>query len=303
MSADLDNPYAPLSRSRRGTPLLVGGVLLGAVFLKSWDGLIEPGAKLPMLNAAGRASQIVVELALTAACFEAWTLQLVHKLLIALFSGFAFYATYLALIGAESCGCFGPVKVHPGWTIALDVFVLWLLLFKWPSSTDLVRPSILKYWHRWTTAFVMMLIPATALLIMRQPTVVASGGNLASAGGLVILEPELWIGRALPILDEIDVGHELARGDWVLLLYHHDCPQCQEALPRYLSLAEQMEVEHQRRRIAVVETPPFAAEGLQTSSTAALKGRLSDHREWFVQTPVEITLKDGNVTHVRHTLD
>jgi hypothetical protein len=300
LSADLENIYAPPSRSWRGTPLLVGGVLLGAVFLKSWEGLIVPGAKLPML---GRAGQLVVELALAAACLAAWPLPLVRKLLIALFSGFALYATYLALIGAESCGCFGPVKVHPGWTIALDVVVLWLLLFKWPSSTDLVRPSILKYCRRWTAAFLAMAIPATALLIMRQPTVVASGSNLASAGELVILEPESWIGRALPIIDEIDVGHELARGDWLLLLYHHDCPQCQEALPRYLGLAEQLNSDHQQRRIAVVETPPFAAGGLQGSSTAALKGRLSDRREWFVQTPVEITLKDGDVTHVRHTLD
>src|SRR5690606_34159712 len=64
-----------------------------------------------------------------------------------------------------------------------------------------------------------------ALLVRYADTRTASADDLrAATGGLVILEPEKWIGKPLPIADWIDV--DLSTGDWIVLLHRHDCPAC-----------------------------------------------------------------------------
>jgi hypothetical protein len=88
---------------------------------------------------------------------------------------------------------------------------------------------------------------------------------------------------------KINVGE----GRWILLLYHHDCPHCQEALPQYERLAANQSVVGSDQRVALVETPPFE------SATPHIEGifhaRLTDAHEWFVQTPVEIQVENGIV--------
>jgi hypothetical protein len=49
--------------------------------------------------------------------------------------------------------------------------------------------------------------------------------------------------------------------------------------------------------IALVEVPPFG--DFHPGEAACIYGRLSDDREWFVQTPVEIKLRDGIVSAVK----
>jgi hypothetical protein len=304
VSSAFENSFRLAKNSWGATPLLVGGLLLFAALLKSWDGLIDPAATRPLLSAVFRAAVILVELGLSAACFGFLPLGGLRTLLILIFTSFAGYAVYMSMTGADSCGCFGPVKLHPAWTVLLDIGVLGFLLFRWPTPENSGgSSSLLDQWRRWAIAFLAMVIPAVALLLARQPQVIASGEVLADAGGLVILEPESWIGRTLPILEEINIGPQVAQGEWVVLLYHHDCPKCQEALPLYLDRAKQWDAEERQAHVAVIETPPFAANGSQGFDSVPLQGRLSDEREWFVQTPVEITLEDGVVTHVRDTFD
>jgi hypothetical protein len=48
-----------------------------------------------------------------------------------------------------------------------------------------------------------------------------------------VLEPANWIDKELPILDYIDIGGPLMKGTWLVLLYHHDCPDCARAVPMY----------------------------------------------------------------------
>jgi len=101
-----------------------------------------------------------------------------------------------------------------------------------------------------------------------------------------MLQPETWIGKPLPIAEYIDA--DLSSGDWTILLHRHDCPEFQEAVPRYEDLAYQ-------RNIAIVEMPPYNSE--LVADGPALHARLPDDREWFVQTPVEIQLDDGIVVN------
>ncbi len=46
-----------------------------------------------------------------------------------------------------------------------------------------------------------------------------------------VLEPGEWAGKELPILEHIDIGDRLKAGNWLVLLYHYDCPGCAEAIP------------------------------------------------------------------------
>lgn len=279
-------------------PLVVGALLASSAFLKAWDGSGARTAGVELTYAL-----IVVEMALAAACFAGFQPRKVRWLLLTLFACFASYATYLLTTGAESCGCFGAVTVPPAWTLALDLVIL-TLLWKWrPQQAAPQEPASAAYgWIKWSVAYAIMILPATIVFLARQPTALTSEDSLADVSGIVILEPETWVGRPLPIASEVDVGDKLATGEWLVLLYHHDCPKCLEATPRYRQRAEQLAHESNACRVALIETPPHAEHSPAHRDAPCLEGRLSDQREWFVQTPVEITLKDGRVVGVRKEL-
>lgn len=215
----------------------------------------------------------------------------------ALFTGFAGYTLYLALHGAESCGCFGPLKVHPWWTFGLDLaVVVGLLLSKSTpepqrEGQESIVPSLPLAGRRRILAGLLGMGVLGVTLLFRfvdRPSASAEGVSTTS-NGLVILEPEKWTGRPLPIADSLDV--DVKEGDWTILLHRHDCPVCEEVVPKFEERADRGE------RIALIEVPPYGE--VQQHSRACRYGRLNDRREWFVQTPVELQLHEGIVTEVQ----
>lgn len=163
----------------------------------------------------------------------------------AFFTGFSLIALNQALSGAESCGCFGQVKVNPWITFAMDVLLaagLWV----WPPGRD---PVI-----RWPRVGLMPRVGivsavaavALGLSLWRLPRPVPAGedgepSGLLQAGSLTILEPGRWIGRALPLMAEIDIGQRLQSGRWVAVLHQAHCSTCREALPFYEAQARAAE--------------------------------------------------------------
>jgi hypothetical protein len=119
-------------------------------------------------------------------------------------------------------------------------------------------------------------------------------GSLGANGSVVLLEPEKWAGRPLPILGHIDVADRISAGSWTVVLYHHDCSTCLDLLPQLESKARS------GRKIALIEMPPYAPEGQSpvSRSSVCLRGRLSDQRDWFATTPVVMSLAEGRVTAV-----
>jgi hypothetical protein len=111
--------------------------------------------------------------------------------------------------------------------------------------------------------------------------------------GLVILEPEEWIGQELPISKYLEPTIETSRGQWVLLLYHHDCPDCQVALPRYIELAASQQRQGDKVQVLLIEVPPL---GSTVDHSPAIDAHLATSNEWFVQAPVEVRVTDGLVT-------
>jgi hypothetical protein len=130
----------------------------------------------------------------------------------------------------------------------------------------------------------------TALLVRYIDSRTATAeGVLTTDTGLVILEPEKWLGQKLPIAGFIDL--DLSHGEWTVVFHRHDCPTCHEVLPSYVELSSM------GHKVALIEVPPFG--NLNPSESGCVHGQLTADREWFVQTPVEIQLRDGIVTAVK----
>ena len=112
-----------------------------------------------------------------------------------------------------------------------------------------------------------------------------------------VLEPSQWIGSTLPILEQIDIADQLRRGRWLVLLYHHDCPDCQALFPRYRRLAADLKENGSLLRVALIEISPYGDEQLLAGALCAT-GRLSDAKRWLVRTPVALGLVEGRVVRV-----
>lgn len=109
---------------------------------------------------------------------------------------------------------------------------------------------------------------------------------LSDADGLIVLEPETCIGKPFPLTSHLSPEVLIQEGRWTILIHHHE-------LSSLLRVGSIIRTAGSDRRIALVETPPY---GEPTSTEkAALRTRLSDDREWFVQTPIEIQIDSGVV--------
>ncbi len=116
----------------------------------------------------------------------------------------------------------------------------------------------------------------------------------AATGSYELLEPETWIGKELPILEHIDIADQLKKGNWLVMLYHHDCPACTEAIPQIEQMAQELEGNEDFLRFALVEVPPYGIK--ETSCHVNIKtGRLDTSKEWFVTTPVFALIYDSHV--------
>ncbi len=276
---------------------LVGLLLVAAACLKTVQLVTEPAAAL--VQPLGRyflSVQIGVEIALGLLVLSGLYWRVLRWFVLTLFTVFAGYSLYLGLSGAASCGCFGFIQVTPWWTFGLDMAVVTGLLLSAVSNHREIEaehnylarslvPAASPRHHRVVVAGAAVIAIATTLLVRYASQPSAMAGGLASAGNLIILEPEKWIGQKLPIADAVDV--DLSHGEWVILLHRHDCPVCQEEVPWY----EQRAIAGER--VALVEVPPYG--NSEQHGINCLYAKLRETREWFVQTPVEIRLVNGVV--------
>lgn len=281
---------------------VVSLLLIDASVLKAVEVLTEPASAIfSPFGMTVLPLQIAAELGLGWLVLVGVYWRFTRWLAVVLFGGFTAYSFYLATSGAASCGCFGPIHVHPWWTCGLDLAVLLGLLVSIRLSGKTTRNSPDVHDHdlrsrragRWSMAAIglaLSLGTAVGLELYIEPDRIAADDGLQTAGGLVILEPERWIGRPLPIAQYVDL--DLSQGQWIVLLHRHDCAECQAAVPAYEQLAA--DTAGDSPRIALVEVPPYGE--VRDAEECCACGRLGDDQDWFVQTPVEIRLRDGVVT-------
>jgi hypothetical protein len=215
------------------------------------------------------------------------------------FATFACIALFKGLSGEQSCGCFGQVTVSPWSALVFDVLAVAGLLLSRPevgsSRIGLIRARIAG------VGFGSLLVGIPGVLAMANysPTIVAADGSIVGPGGVVVLEPQTWVGSPMPLLRHVDIGKQLSKGEWAVVLYRQDCARCIEAIPEYIQMAHDLKERRDGCRLAFVELPPYGRGANPFHEIAAcVTGRLSEEKTWFVETPVEIKLIDGSVASV-----
>ncbi|MBN1908521.1 MAG: hypothetical protein JW818_02170 [Pirellulales bacterium] len=167
-------------------------------------------------------------------------------------------------------------------------------------------------------------IPAAVAMGTYKPSLLGSDGVILGDDNLVIIEPEKWVGKRFPLLPFIEdapvpeglspsatadgpvplaeqdrrpLRQRLAEGRWIVVLYHHDCSECRKAIPKYKKLIRRSAADPTAARVALVEVPPYgdaSSWGLSGDCPCVL-GRLSEEKEWFVETPCRIVVCAGLV--------
>lgn len=298
--------WTPRIRSKsqyRMIRMLVGGVLLLAAALKACQLATEPTAEISLMTSRWfLVFSVEFELLLGLCLISGLFVRTVWLTTLSSFALFSCISLYKALSGEVSCGCFGSVQVNPWYTLCLDLAVVGALMryrpALWGKEAGIdTRPA--SYYR---VVFGMWLVVAVSAgwgMSRFEATTVSDDGMFLGDGEIVVLEPETWTGNRFPLFAHIDRGEQLARKSWLVVLYHHDCPQCREVLPSYELLAA-AEANEGQPSVALVEVPPFGPrEGGDSSTSPVHRARLQDTKDWFVQTPTEIQLTDGIVTAVR----
>ncbi len=240
------------------------------------------------------AGELLFALVLLAGLWQKWT----WLLSILVFSTFTLVSLVKGLNGEASCGCFGEVTINPWLTTALDFFVVVLLLFFRERGGWAIRFSS-KERRRLLAAlsvWLMLAVPLTIAMMAVQTVEVAElGTEFVGADGkmTLMLEPEKWVGKEFPLLEQIDEKTRtlLERGDWTIVIARKDCDLCKQALEKLTT--------RQIANLAVLELEDNAQNvKLDKPASVALKGTLKPEPNWVVLTPTVLHCQDGNCVAV-----
>jgi hypothetical protein len=240
------------------------------------------------------------------------------------FNAFACVSLYKAISGEATCGCFGRVPVNPWYTFILDLTAVAALLLCRPARRAVcslvppagegvgMRPSAsprpfsgegpgVRARLGWVFGvFLAAGIPAAFAMGTCQAATINDSGDIFGDSQFVVLEPETWVGKRFPLLKYIDIGDQLAHRGWLVVLYDHDCPRCQEAIPQYQRFASGWMTRSGGAQVALVEMPPYSERDEREAwdTRSCVHGRLDDLKQWFVRAPVQIVLRQGFVVGV-----
>jgi hypothetical protein len=285
--------------------VLLAAVLLTAAALKAYQLATEPVAGHGLLDSRWLL-MATVEFELL---FGIWLLsgslpKPTWAAALICFSLFACVSLYKGMAGEASCGCWGRVAVSPWWTGIFDLAIVMALLRWQPSAASPLPPgegkgegalsaiSVVRRAVGVLAIWLLIGVPAAVAMGSYTSITLSDAGDIIGDDKIVVLEPEEWVGKRFPLLDYIDIGDKLKDGEWFVILYHYDCPKCQEAIKK---LVHEMLVKGKRTHVALIEVPPYG----ETQSYISLTevgfwlGRLSSEREWFVITPTQLQLERG----------
>ena len=245
------------------------------------------------------------------------------------FGGFIGITGYKAITGAASCGCFGTVHVNPWITLlVIDVPLFVLLLIFQPSGYKLFPPPWPSARHFFGVAIpTFILLPAVVLiLVFNKPPDKTDEYEVVKPQEWVVVKPVIKPeikpeinqppsanqpvepnnkqqaavksdDKEWPLLKSIDIADSLRSGIVVVLLYHYDCPECREAIPKYDQMCHDLAGNEESIKFAFVEIPPYGTEKDNPipPGTLCMTGKLDSHKKWIFETPVVVIIRDGLV--------
>jgi hypothetical protein len=208
---------------------------------------------------------------------------------------FATIVCFRAISGEGTCGCFGAVRVSPWLMFVVDSTAAVFLIGTFPNRVSETGRSQLGSGALVPPITCGVLLSCVAWI--NQPGLINSGTTSSFTDGQVVfVEPERWDGGQCPLLAHIDVKEVLSVGSWRLMFYHYGCPKCREILSKFAP-GQAGAVEGDR--LALIAVPPYGDQDDELfHSAASIHGRLSDRLQWFVETPLEVWVRDGLVEKV-----
>ena len=278
----------------------IGALLLFAAGIKGYELATGPVAEKGLLTSRWfRITVVEVELALATCLVGGLWKRLTWWTALLCFMGFSCVTAYKAWQGEASCGCLGRAEIDPRYTLVLDCFVV-LALLLWP-----VRHKESSFTGRRLAIMIVVGlgigVPGGIAMASFRSTVVTDGRVVLGGNSLIVLDPQKWLGKKLPILQYIDIGTELSRGNWIVVLYDVGCSHCQQAIPEYHRIAQELAERPDGLRLALVALPSSSETRYPSfdSESPVVHGQLSATKDWFAQVPVEMILSDGVLTFVK----
>ncbi|MBX3377834.1 MAG: hypothetical protein KF678_12625 [Phycisphaeraceae bacterium] len=256
--------------------------------------LFAASAKLASVVALGTMTYWVVGQILVEAFLACWLVTgkrewLAVRVACLCFGVFLIAAIGMGVAGSSSCGCFGALKSNPWGTASLDLVVISGLAFLIAKEREL-QPSSRPGMVIRGVGGALLVTGAAGVFILTSPLRLdATGLAEARPGAVIFIDPTQWIGKRCPLLEHIGVSANLDHGEWKLVLFHHDCPDCQQVVEKY---------HDDSSRVAFLEIPPHG-DRKESERAHGVWGKLDDGRNWFAETPMVIELRDGVVTGVQ----
>ncbi len=319
-----------MKTTNRIVTAVAGGMLIIASVLKSYQLLTEPIITPSFWESwAFFVMQIPLELGLGIWLLSGLFRKAAWLVGVAAFGIFIIVTLQKGLAGDESCGCFGPVHVNPWITLStIDVTLfLGLLIFR-PRGEKLLPPPWPSAKHFFGVAiptFILLGILVPVLILNKPPdktseyevvrteewekksstnqeqtgnestSIKSADANEEQPGGKqAVPEPndEEW-----PLLRHIDIADSLRSGIAIVLLYHNDCPDCREAIPRYDRMSRELAGGEDAMRFAFIEIPPYGPEedSPVPADTLCLKGKLDTSKQWYITSPLVVLTLNGSV--------
>jgi hypothetical protein len=277
----------------------LGLLLLTAAILKGYELATGPVAEKDLLTSRwflilAVEFELVLGLSLISGLWKRTTWWVA----LACFVGFACISSYKVLLGEANCGCFGRILIDPRLALAIDLFAIAGLVCCAPKAAALsTAQPIRKVCTVGALAVVLGGTLAYAAIRFEIYSQQDDAGILnVRNNSTLVLMPEKWQGKLLPVQPYVTIDTTLQTGRWVVVIYDAECSVCQQALPLYLKLAREKAPALFGRQVAFLALPPYGAPPQDTHLDNIACGVLADTKEWITETPILVTLENGFVT-------
>jgi hypothetical protein len=204
----------------------------------------------------------------------------------------------------------GAIHVPPEYMLTIDVLSFVALLSLGPAWRQSQAGAAMASWRAVT--FVVGMLAGSGALIWSatqwRPAQIVQPNNppTESAPGVrdfAVLTPTEWVGGSFPLLDRIDIGRDLSRGDWIVLFYRNNCEDCAQLMDEYDRKGNEAFGVTNDFQLALVEVDESGSVGngkIVTRNGRWKLGKLDHSKRWVIQTPAVVLLGDGKVLAPRH---
>lgn len=313
---------------QRASLALSTAVILGAALVK-----VYTLATAPFLESLQTSPIAMGALAAVELLFSIWMVRgrgsrfVKWCAVLSLFSLFAVISAAKVLRGDLSCGCFGVFSPSPSHMLAIDIGLVVLLLLSRPSGVSERSVEC----HGWTATRItcvwvgLVMISGAVVWGSRlrvgsgvEESTARNGTEAAQETGLeilgrsvclpdgrkaVLLEPERWVGKRLPLLPYIRpswMQKKLTMGTKrvAVILVRRDCNRCQELIASLENNEGSNSVGPERLYLETSSSTRYLDGKGESSGVNAMWGYLCSEVDWYVETPVILVISGTRVVRV-----